>query len=105
MNNFNYGYQPQFTSNKIYVANVDDAVTRLASFNTIMAYFLQDESGIVEVTTEMYGKKYPKIIPFAKQEATKQPTDFITRAEFDDFRSKLDGLTTKKKAVKENDAE
>lgn len=44
MNNFNYGYQPQFTSNKIYVANVDDAVTRLASFNTIMAYFLQDES-------------------------------------------------------------
>ena len=105
MNNYNYGYQPQFTTDKKYVTSVDDALSRVASPNTIYAYFLQDESGVIEITTDMYGRKYPKLRLFAKEEPTKQPTDFITRAEFDDLKAKLDGLTTKKKAVKDNEVE
>lgn len=97
-----YGYQPQFTTNKNYVTSVEDALARFATNNTIMAYFLQDESGVVEVTTDMYGKKYPKVIRYSKEEQKKQPTDFITRAEFDELSSKIERLS-KKKAVKEDD--
>ena len=108
MNNYNYGYgyQPQFSSNKLYVTSVEDALGRYAGYNTIIAYFLQDESGVVEVTTDMYGKKYSKIRKLTDVEPAttakpKKKADYVTRAEFDEFKSKFN----KDKEVEDDDIE
>ena len=99
----NYGYQPQFTTNKIYVTSPEDALSRFASYNTIMVYFLQDESTLFEVTTDAQGKKYLKTRKLTDIEpVTQQNAQFVTREEFDGLKAKIDGLTKSKKVGKDD---
>lgn len=90
----NYGYQPM--TNKNYVTSGEDALSRFASPNTIMVYFLQDESTLFEVTCDMVGKKTIKTKRIVDVEPAKT-TEFITRAEFDKFKAQF----TKEKANNE----
>lgn len=94
-------YQQQFQNtvsaqqpltNKIYVVSQEDALSRFSNPNTVTAYFLQDESGIVEVTTDTMGKKNAVLRQFIKPKDEQKPVvvDYITRDEFDDFRAKLE---------------
>lgn len=93
---------PQFMTNKIYVTSVDDALSRFANPNTITAYFLQDESAIFEVTTDIQGKKKVKIRTLTDREADRDEKEassieYITRSEFEDLRGKIDGILNEKK--------
>lgn len=102
----NYYTQPQTQqqplTNKIYVTSAEDALSRFASPNTVTAYFLQDESAVFEVTTDIQGKKNLRVrkLTDVAEETKKQniPVDYVTREEFDDFRTKLEkamGATAK----------
>lgn len=102
MNNNPY-FQP--TNYKIFVANVDDAISRFAAPNTIIPYFTQDEKGLIEVYTDFQGRKNIREFQLLPVQKPKQTGDYITREEFNNLITKLDNLTTKKKAVKENELE
>ncbi len=112
----NYYVQPQTQqqplTNKIYVTSAEDALSRFASPNTVTAYFLQDESAVFEVTTDIQGKKNLRVrkLTDVTEETKKQniPVDYVTREEFDDFRTKLEKAMTatakaKKKEVSSDD--
>lgn len=82
--------------NKIYVTSLDDAMARFSSPNTIITYTLQDESTEFEITTDLSGKKYPKIFTRTEktgQETAKQPAvDYVTREEFEGIQGKIRAL-------------
>lgn len=96
--------QPPIT-NKIYVTSAEDALSRFASPNTITVYFLQDESTIFEVSTDIQGKKNIrtlKLSDVAPQKPAVAPSldNFITRDEFDAFKGKLEGILQPPKAIR-----
>jgi len=94
-------------TNKIYVTSAEDALSRFASPNTINVFFLQDESMIFEVTTDIQGKKNIRSRKLVDVQPQKQTTaDYVTRAEFDELKSKLDSAlqsqSKSKKVVTDN---
>lgn len=101
-------------TNKIYVTSAEDALSRFANPNTITVYWLQDESEVYEVATDIQGKKNIRVRSLTDKKAAESPKtnavgDFVTREEFEDFRAKLEVVlsspkNTKKKVV-DNDAE
>lgn len=104
----NYAPQPaQPITNKIYVTSAEDALSRFASPNSITVYFLQDESVLFEIATDIQGKKNirtRKLVDVEQKKTEKE--DYLTRTEFNDFKGKLETLLSKQqKGVKENEAE
>lgn len=103
--------QPQqAVTNKIYVTSAEDALSRFASPNTITAYFLQDESTLFEVATDAQGKKNIRVrkLTDVTEEPKKQTVsgDYVTRAEFEDFRTKLEkAMTASAKSKKKGEAD
>ena len=107
--NYNSPYaQPQSPmTNKIYVTSSEDALSRFAIPNTITVYFLQDESTLFEVVTDVQGKKNiraRKLVDIAPQKEEKSEdkapmNNYITREEFDEFKATLATKNTKKKVV------
>lgn len=111
-----YGYyQPNYVSqqqqpmtNKIYVTSAEDALSRFAAPNTVTVYFLQDESTIFEVATDFQGKKNIRTRKLSDVEPQKQAEapsadNFITRKEFDDFKSKLESILQPPKPLTRGD--
>jgi hypothetical protein len=87
-------YTVQPTTNKLYVTSLEDALQRYASPNSTMIYVLQDESMLFEVFTDLQGKKIPKakkLVDFAPE----AENGYVTRAEFDELRNKLEALISK----------
>lgn len=82
--------------NKIYVTSLDDAMARFSSPNTVITYTLQDESTEFEITTDVSGKKYPRVFIRTEktaQESAKHPAvDYVTREEFNGLRGKIQAL-------------
>ena len=117
--NYNYPYgnyynpyqqQSQMPTliNKIYVTSEQDALSRFSSPNTITTFTLQDESGIIEVTTDAQGRKtaHKRLFVAEKKEEPSNPrqsAEFVTRAEFEDFRKKLTELFPVKEEVKKDE--
>ena len=101
MNYYPYGnynvpnyQQPTQITNKIYVTSKEDALNRFASPNTTTVYFLQDDSTIFEITTDIQGRKNIRIrnlVDVDVQDAKKEEkTDYLPRKEFDAFKSVLE---------------
>ena len=69
---------------------------RFSSPNTVITYTLQDESTEFAITTDVSGKKYPRVFirtEKAAQESAKHPAvDYVTREEFNGLQSKLNAL-------------
>ena len=119
----NYGsptyYQPQYAAapqqaqpvtNKLYVTSAEDALSRFTNPNTITVFFLQDESTIFEVVTDAQGKKNiraRKLVDISEEPKKQSVTgDFVTRAEFEDFRTKLEkSMTASTKSKKKGEAD
>lgn len=97
--NYQQPQQTQPLTNKLYVTSVEDALSRFANPNTVTVYFLQDESTIFEVTTDAQGKKNyraRKLTDVSDEPKKKDaPIDYVTRTEFDDFRSKIEKSMSK----------
>lgn len=93
-NNYNnYSVNNQPMTNKIYVTSVEDALARYANPNTTMVYYLQDESQLFEVTTDIQGKKGVKIRKIVDCVPEPPPSkDYITRDEFTELQNKVKEL-------------
>lgn len=85
----------QPTTNKIYVTSLEDALQRYACPNSTMIYVLQDESAIFEVFTDQQGKKIPKVRKLVEFTPESEGGEFITRAEFDELKQKVEAITVK----------
>ena len=83
---------PQYTTNKLYVASVQDAITRYAMPNTVILYTLQDESAVIEVTTDAQGKKTPRVRLLSDEPVQTAPPEYVSRQEFDAFRAEVQKL-------------
>jgi len=115
-NTFYNPYQQQYQQqaqmptliNKLYVTSEQDALSRFSSPNTITTFTLQDESGIIEVMTDAQGRKtaHKRLFVAEKKEETSNAQaapEFVTRAEFEDFRKKLTELIPAKEEVKKHE--
>ena len=83
--------QPQMSTNKLYVTSVQDAISRYAMPNTVIMYTLQDESAVIEVTTDAQGKKAPRI-RMLSDEPTQPAPEYVSRQEFDALRAEVQKL-------------
>lgn len=110
--NFYNPYQQQSQMptliNKLYVTSEQDALSRFSSPNTITTFTLQDESGIIEVMTDAQGRKtaHKRLFVAEKKEEpnkTQISAEYVTRAEFEDFRKKLSELFPSKGEVKKDE--
>lgn len=101
--NWNTGYgtampqtqpQPQVNTNKVYVTDGNDAMTRMAPYNSIILYVQQDETMIHEVYTDGQGRKQIRsralTEPAQAQEQTRE--DVVSRKEFDELKAIVDEL-------------
>jgi hypothetical protein len=115
-NTFYNPYQQQYQQqaqmptliNKLYVTSEQDALSRFSSPNTITTFTLQDESGIIEVMTDAQGRKttHKRLFVAEKKEEPSNPhptAEFVTRAEFEDFRKKLAEIFPAKNEVKKDE--
>lgn len=85
---------PQYTTNKLYVASVQDAITRYAMPNTVILYTLQDESAVIEVTTDAQGKKTPRVRLLSDEPVKTEQIEYVSRQEFDALRAEVQKLTS-----------
>lgn len=104
----NNGIQPQMTppqatqqvvsGNKIYVTNLQDALSRFASPNTTISYTTQDEKYVIDVFTDGQGKKTYQVFertPYTPNEEKapleQQATNnFVTKDDFVGLEKRLD---------------
>ena len=81
--------QPQVNTNKVYVTDGNDAMTRMAPYNSLVMYVQQDESMIHEVYTDGQGRKQIRsralTDPVPPQEPPKE--DVVSRKEFDELKA------------------
>lgn len=96
--NWNNGYntampqaqpQPQVNTNKVYVTDGNDAMTRMAPYNSLIMYVQQDETMIHEVYTDGQGRKQIRsralTDPVVQQEPVRE--DVVSRKEFDELKA------------------
>lgn len=107
-NYYPQSYIQQPITNKIYVTSAEDALARFASPNTVTVYFLQDESAIFEVSTDIQGKKNIRTRKLSDVEPQKQAVapntdDFVKRSEFDALLGKLDGILKTPAVIKKKE--
>lgn len=86
-------YNPQPSTNKLYVTSAEDAMQRFASPNSVMIYVLQDESAIFEVYTDAQGRKAVKVKKLVEYSPETDKGGYVTRAEFDELRGRFEALT------------
>lgn len=81
--------QPQVNTNKVYVTDANDAMTRMAPYNTVILYVQQDETMIHEVYTDGQGRKQIRsralTDPAPAQEVQRE--DMVSRKEFDELKA------------------
>ena len=86
--------QPQVNTNKVYVTDANDAMTRMAPFNSLIMNFQQDETMIHEIYTDGQGRK--QIRSRALTDPTPVPvnesTDMVSRKEFEEHKAMVDKL-------------
>ena len=85
----------QVKSNKIYVTDANDAMTRPALPDTLMLYVQQDESAIHEVYTDPQGRKMIKTRTLSDIVKGNQSgmENMVTRKEFDELKAAVEKLT------------
>lgn len=83
---------PQLTTNKLYVTSVQDAISRYAMPNTVIMYTLQDESAVIEVTTDAQGKKTPRVRLMTDEPVQTAMPEYVSRQEFDALRAEVQKL-------------
>lgn len=83
----------QPTTNKIYVTSLEDAMQRYASPNSTMVYVIQDESAMVEIYTDIQGKKIPKVKKLVDFAPEGEGGGFVSRAEFDELKRKFEAFS------------
>lgn len=94
--------QQQVNTNKVYVTDANDAMTRMAPFNSLIMYIQQDETMIHEIYTDGQGRKQIRSraltdpTPVPVNEPAKE--DLVSRKEFDELKAMVDklkeGMTT-----------
>ena len=81
--------QPQVNTNKVYVTDANDAMTRMAPYNSVILYVQQDETMIHEVYTDGQGRKQIRsralTDPAPAQEVQRE--DMVSRKEFDELKA------------------
>lgn len=81
--------QQQVNTNKVYVTDGNDAMTRMAPYNSVILYVQQDETMIHEVYTDGQGRK--QIRSRALTDAAPTPEiskeDMVSRKEFDELKA------------------
>lgn len=84
-------YAPPPATNKMYVVSVEDAVARYAAPNSVMLYVLQDESAVIEVSTDPQGRKTHRVRMMTEppQREEGKTDDFVRRDEFEAFRAEI----------------
>lgn len=104
-------YMPTW-ANKIYVTNVQDALSRFLSPNTSIVYTVQDEKTEVEVFADAQGKKTYQIYerkPYVEDKnspTVSQNTDTLENSLTDlekGFNQKIDELNAKIEKMSKND--
>lgn len=84
--------QNQIRSNKIYVMDANDALTRQAMPDTIVLYVQQDESAIHEVYTDTQGRKLIRTRTLVDVQPTAAQTGMVTRKEFEDLKAAVEKM-------------
>lgn len=81
-------------SNKIYVTDANDAMTRPALPDTLMLYVQQDESAIHEVYTDPQGRKMIKTRTFSDivKEKNTDSQSMVTRKEFEELKAAVEKM-------------
>lgn len=106
---------PRPKTNKIFVTSLDDAMSRIADYDSQMIYLDQDKPLLYEIYTDGQGRKTPTIIQLSPSDGTGSPktakndkVEYVTRQEFDDiqaqmaaFNDRLESMT--KKGAKKNE--
>jgi hypothetical protein len=65
-NNWNSGYQPQFTTNIIYVTSAEEALMRTTQRNSEAVYFNQDKPIFYRVRVDNDGRKAYQEFPYSQ---------------------------------------
>jgi hypothetical protein len=60
--------------------------------NTVILYTLQDESAVIEVTTDSQGKKTPRVRLLSDEPVQAAPPEYVSRQEFDALRAEVQKL-------------
>lgn len=86
--------QSQVRSNKIYVTDANDAMTRPAMPDTLMLYIQQDETTIHEVYTDPQGRKMIKTRLLTDIVRNQEPenAELVRRKEFDELKASVEKL-------------
>lgn len=99
-----YPTQPQSMqpkTNKIFVTSLEEAMARPAEPNTEIIYLHQNEPLLFEIVTDMQGRKAVKTFSLCVENKTKLQNDYVSRAEFEDFKSQVKALTVKEEKTNE----
>lgn len=104
-NSWNGGYQPQFTTNIIYVTSAEEALMRTTQRNSEAVYFNQDKPIFYRVRVDNDGRKAYQEFPYSQPNS--DAVTPVTMAEFKSFAERLVKLETlMQQPVKEvNDAQ
>ena len=99
MNHFQQPIQ-QIKTNKVWVISLEDAMARSVDPNSEYIYLHQDKPLLIEVKTDMQGKKTARVMELKdyieqpKPENT-IPNDFPTREEFDGLKAEIQAIKGK----------
>lgn len=106
--NYGYGYQPpqpmqpmQPKTNKIFVTSLEEALARPSEPNSEVIYLHQNEPLLFEIVTDMQGRKAVKTFRLGVEEKSKPQEDYVSRAEFEEFKAQLKATAVKEEKTNE----
>lgn len=116
---FNQMQAPPVKTNHIYVTSLEDALARSSEPNSEIVYLHQDKPLLYNVKTDMMGRKsytvlelHPPVVekieePKPTNEVVFNASDFVGKAEFEEFKKAIQPLLdrinkSKEKAVETN---
>lgn len=87
-------------SNKIWVTSLEDALARAVEPNSEYIYLHQDQPLLIEVKTDIQGKKVTRVLELKDYVQHSVPqnvvaNDFPTREEFDGIKAEIQALKQK----------
>lgn len=111
-NNYQSPYQQtqitQLKTNKIWVTSLEDALSKSVEPNSEYIYLHQDKPLLIEVKTDMQGKKTTRVLelkdyvekPNEPSKPKKTPSkEFVSKEELDDLKAEIQALKDKIESI------
>jgi hypothetical protein len=108
MNQYQQVQQPQLKTNKVWVTSLEDAMARSVEPNSEYIYLHQDKPLLIEVKTDMQGKKTARVLELKDYvEKPNEPPkpkkviskDFASKEDLEALKSEIQTLKDKVESV------